>query len=388
MKKIGYVSVRNYNYGSLLQAFALQQYLVQHGIDNELIFYVKRNMFKQFMRLFNVPLLKAKIGVWKRKVRIAVNPKLKYNFKERNAAFYDFFTNKMICSRPYIGRTALKKGTANYSAFILGSDQVWNPMNYGVDFYTLTFIPREKLKVTYASSFGISSIPSTQYKGTCNFLRRIDNISVRELSGQKIVKDLIGREVPVVVDPTLLFNSVQWDKLLSEKRICSEQYIFCYFVGNNMAHRIAVKMLAKEMGLRLVFIPHVDEYVPEDNEFVDNEFAHVGPSEFVNLIKYANFICTDSFHATLFSIQYHKKFVVFDRYKEGQKGNMNTRLASILGILGLQNRRLNKYDETVLSQIAEDIDYEAVDKRLDAFKQNSYEYLANIISKLKETTKE
>lgn len=91
MKKIGYISVRNYNYGSLLQAFALQQYLVQHGIDNELIYYVKRNMFKQFMRLFNVPLLKAKIGVWKRKVRIAVNPKLKYNFKERNAAFYDFF---------------------------------------------------------------------------------------------------------------------------------------------------------------------------------------------------------------------------------------------------------------------------------------------------------
>ncbi len=388
MKKIGYVSVRNYNYGSLLQAFALQQYLIQHGVENELIFYVKRNLFKQFMRLFNLPLLKAKIGVWKRKVKIAVNPKLKYNFKERNSAFYDFFTNNMICSCPYIGRTALKAGTANYSAFILGSDQVWNPMNYGVDFYTLTFIPKEKLKVTYASSFGVSSIPSTQYKGTCKFLKRIDSISVRELSGQKIVKGLIDKDVSVVVDPTLLFNSVQWDELLPKKRMCAEQYIFCYFVGNNIAHRNAVKMLAEKMELRLVFIPHVDEYVPKDNEFVDNEFAHVGPSEFVNLIKHANFICTDSFHATLFSIQYHKKFIVFDRYKEGQKGNMNTRLASILSILGLQNRRANKYDETVLSRIAEDIDYETVDKRLEAFKQSSYEYLTNIISKLKETTKE
>lgn len=388
MKKIGYVSVRNYNYGSLLQAFALQQYLVQHGIDNELIFYVKRNMFKQFMRLFNVPLLKAKIGVWKRNVRIAVNPKLKYNFKERNAAFYDFFTNKMICSRPYIGRTALKKGTANYSAFILGSDQVWNPMNYGVDFYTLTFIPREKLKVTYASSFGVSTIPSTQYDGTCRYLKRIDEISVREISGQNLVKELIGRKVPVVVDPTLLFDSNQWDELLPGKRICNEQYIFCYFVGNNREHRKAVKELAKKLSLRLVFIPHVDEYVPEDNEFVDNAYAHLGPSEFVNLIKYADFICTDSFHATLFSIQYHKKFVVFDRYKIGQAGNMNTRLASILGILGLNQRRVNDYNENISLRIVEDIDYESVDEKLMDFKHSSYEYLDKLLLKLKETTKE
>lgn len=155
MKKVGLVSVRNYNYGSILQAYALQQELFAAGIDNELIYYKKRNVVKQALRIFNLPLLMAKTkDVW-RVIEGKTNPKLKPIISGRNRAFSNFLKDNFVFTPCLSGRKQLVDYTKKFDAFILGSDQVWNPMLLGGDYYTLTWVDSRRPKVTYASSFGV-----------------------------------------------------------------------------------------------------------------------------------------------------------------------------------------------------------------------------------------
>lgn len=384
MKKVGLVSVRNYNYGSILQAFAFQRLLLDEGIDNEIIFYEKKSGIKQFLRVFNIPLLKAKTkSIW-RSVYCKFDKDVGNILRKRNAKFEEFVTENLILSQKYVGRAALQDGAKQYSAFALGSDQVWNPMNLGSDFYTLTFCPREALKVTYASSFGVARIPKYQEKRTRAYLEGINEIAVRETSGAEIIKQLTGREVSVVVDPTLLLDAQGWMKYIPDERIVREPYIFAYFVGASPEHRQAVIALAQKTGRKVVGIPFVDELVESDKYLMDASFADIGPAEFVNLIRHADYVCTDSFHATVFSIQYQRKFFVFDRYKADDKASMNSRLSSILSKLRLEQRLVTRRGD-VLQWYNEQIDYETALKALSEFRMDSLAYLKKIVAMLRTT---
>ena len=380
---VGLVSVRNFNYGSILQAFAFQSVLFRKGINNEIILYKKRDGVKQLLRVFNMPLLKAKINTLKRSIYAKLDKDVNSVMRARHSSFSEFVKKKLVFSEDYDGRKSLLEGTKKYRAFILGSDQVWNPMNLGSDFYTLLFCPKNKLKVTYASSFGVSQIPNYQIRRTKNYLKAIDQISVREDSGAQIVKRLIGKDVPVVVDPTLLLDAEDWNSLIIDHRECEDKYIFAYFVGASPGHRDAVKRLSKNTGLKVIGIPFVDELAKSDYFMVDKEYLKVGPSEFVNLIRHAEFICTDSFHATVFSIQYQKLFFVFDRYKVDDKASMNSRLFSILRKLGLESRLVSQSGD-ILNWYEEDIDFAPVLNKLKNLRIDSEVYLDKVCNMLKE----
>lgn len=384
MKKVGLVSVRNYNYGSILQAFALQKVLDSMNIDNEIIYYIKKSYGKQVLRIFNKPLLIAKCkDVYKKIYGKYINREIGYILSKREKAFKEFINDNLRFSEPYIGRKSLDDNAKNYKAFILGSDQVWNPMNLGSDYYTLTFIPDEIMKITYASSFGVSIIPNTQISKTKEYLSRIQYISVREDSGSNIINELIGRQVPVVVDPTLLFDSNQWDSFILDSKLEDDDYIFCYFVGANREHREAVKKLKEITGCKVILIPHVDEIVKEDIDLSNDCYSNVGPSEFINLIKHAKYVCTDSFHASIFSIHYKKKFFVFNRFNSNSKHSMNTRLGSLLGALDL-NRRFVSERNDLKEWYDEEIDYSKVHDNLINLRKKSQDYLQNISSVLEE----
>lgn len=384
MKKVGLVSVRNYNYGSILQAFALQKVLDSMNIDNEIIYYIKKSYGKQVLRIFNKPLLIAKCkDVYKKIYGKYINREIGYILSKREKAFKEFINDNLRFSEPYIGRKSLEENAINYKAFILGSDQVWNPMNLGSDYYTLTFIPNEIMKITYASSFGVSIIPNTQISNTKEYLSRIQYISVREDSGSNIINELIGRQVPVVVDPTLLFDSNQWDSFILDSKLEDDDYIFCYFVGANREHREAVKKLKEITGCKVILIPHVDEIVKEDIDLSNDYYSNVGPSEFINLIKHAKYVCTDSFHASIFSIHYKKKFFVFNRFNSNTKHSMNTRLGSLLGALDL-NRRFVSERNDLKEWYDEEIDYSKVHDNLVNLRKKSQDYLQNIASVLED----
>ena len=146
----------------------------------------------------------------------------------------------------------------NYRGVVLGSDQVWNPQNLEMNYYTLNFVPDDMPKITYAPSFGVSKIPKNQVNRTKNYLNRIKHISVREIAGAKIIKEITGRDVPVVCDPTALLSKEQWNKIKSNKVYSKEKYIFCYFLGSNRQHRIFAEKIAKELGYKIISIQHMD----------------------------------------------------------------------------------------------------------------------------------
>ena len=226
MKKIGLLSVHNHNYGSILQAYALQNVLKYMGFDTKIISYQKTNIFKQAIRLFNFLLLKSFVKLKYKTIYCKLFNKKIYQeiLVPREQAFTEFIAENISFSRTYRGRAALVEGCNDYDVFVLGSDQVWNPMNLGSDYFTMSFIKNSKKKITYAPSFGVAVIPEYQRKKTAAYLKRIDCISVREITGQKIVKELTGRIVPIVVDPTILLSRNVWDKERGEPLI-KEKYI-------------------------------------------------------------------------------------------------------------------------------------------------------------------
>ena len=382
MKKVGLVSVRNYNYGSILQAYALQQELFAAGIDNELIYYKKRNVVKQALRIFNLPLLMAKTkDVW-RVIEGKTNPKLKPIIFGRNRAFSNFLKDNFVFTPCLRGRKQLVDYTKKFDAFILGSDQVWNPMLLGGDYYTLTWVDSRRPKVTYASSFGVSEIPASQVKKTKEYLSRFNVISVREKQGAEIVEKLTGKKAEVCCDPTVLTDRKRWDELSEDCPFVSEKYIFCYFIGNNPNQREFAKKLAQKTGCKILAIKHIDEYIKSDDDFGDIDYLEVGPKEFVNFIRYATYVCTDSFHGTIFSIMYNKNFFTFKRFSDSQKSSMNSRVKNILSIVGLSNRL---FEESITPEVAltYQVDWSDVNKRLNDFRKSSREYFERAIKCLK-----
>lgn len=385
MKKIGVLSVYNHNYGSILQAYALQKKINQLGYQCEIIKYKKTNYFKQAVRLFYFPLLRTTVKMKWKKFYCKFFQKEIYQkvLLSREDAFDNFIDQNMTFSEVYSGRKNLINATENYSGFILGSDQVWNPMNLGGDFYTMSFIPDNKMKIAYAPSFGVSEIPSGQKRKTRNYLSRINYISVRESDGVKIVNEMIGRKVPQVVDPTILIDRSVWDEIRGNEAIIKEKYIFCYFISANPEYRDFATRLSQKVKMKIVSIPHVDEYVKADVDFGDIVPENIGPAQFVNLISNAEYVCTDSFHGTVFSTLYEIPFFVFSRYSGEGKDSTNSRLYSFLKTIDMETRLYSGKSEVEDKDLAL-IDFYQSKINLEKLKKKSEDYLTTAIANIKE----
>ena len=219
--------------------------------------------------------------------------------------FEDFASTKFRLSERYNSKRELTENAHKYSAFVVGSDQLWLPSNIAADYYTLNFVPVEIPKIALATSFGISRLSKKYAELASKFLNRFNHISVREISGQKIAQELTDKDIAVVCDPTIMFTADDWTKALDaiengNRFADGQKYIFVYFLGNNPWQRDVVKNVQKETGLKIVQIAHSDEYVKTDVGFADFTPYNVGPKEFVELIRDAEFVFTDSFHCSIF----------------------------------------------------------------------------------------
>lgn len=383
MKKVGICACYNSkNYGSMLQAYATQVAIERLGYSSEYIVYRKKKdvrfIIKQLPRLLNKNLLFDKALVVKKKLALKMHPEQQRNESIREKAFIRFQKNYYgAFSEPYYGFDQLSDGANNYSTVLVGSDQLWTPGGLATNFYNLMFVPDEINKVSYATSFGVSSIPWYQTKRTRQYLKRINHISVREIKGAEIVKSISGRNAEVVADPTLLLTSADWNEKVPEKRIVGEPYIFCYFLGENIEHRRIALNLQKQTGLKIVCTPFLDSYVSYDERFGDYQLFDIGPDDFINLIRGAKYILTDSFHGSVFSIIHHKKFIILDRFLDGGQSR-NSRIDSLCNTLGLQKRRFDPSVD-ILTQIESYIDYEAADQKQELLRAKSLEFLRNSI---------
>ena len=302
------------------------------------------------------------------------------NIALRKYMFNNFSQTKFHISKVYNSKRELN-AAHQYAAFVVGSDQLWLPSNIEADYYTLNFVPDNVSKIALSTSFGISKLPKRQAQKAAKFLKRLDFCSVRELSGQKIVKDLTGRDVPVVCDPTILFTAEEWGCITENERFIKELYLFCYFLGNNPEQREFVKRFKDKTGYKIVQLQHCDEYIKSDVEFPDYTPYNVGPAEFVQLIRDAEYVFTDSFHASVFSLLYEKRFFTFRRYNNDSIVSTNGRLYSLLSMVGLEERLL-KADEDVEKCMLMSIDYKNVHIKLAALREFTKRYIKGALSQL------
>ena len=388
MKRIALAAVyEKINYGTVLQCFALQKVLESQKIDakvihrcgiQKLINKNRRNYYRH--HALDLSLYKAKMGLVFHILRQRTDKKFQAEMNQRKKAFADFIHGHISFTEPMEDARMLEQHCRDCDAVIVGSDQLWLPVNLFGDFYTLSFVPDGVKRLSYATSFGVADMNSRERLIAQNFLKKMDKITVREMSGQKLVHELTDKTVELVCDPTILFTAQQWDQYLKPAQLQNvpENYIFCYFLGKNMESREYARKLSRETGLPIVVLRHLDEYIAQDEQFGDVAPYDAGPAEFVSLIRNAAYVCTDSFHGTVFSILYNKVFYTFFRHAQKNRFSTNSRIESLLSVAGLEHRLISNVDTA--PDFGDPIDFDAVNQRMAAFREESKKILFDMVN--------
>jgi hypothetical protein len=382
-KKVGLAIVTyTINYGTFLQAFATQYAVRELGYETEILNInsviddVSRARKKYFLKqIFNVAELKSYRHTISAIIAQKLNNKYKTYMSHRENCFKQFNKNNFVIGEKCDSWTGLSAHCNDFSSILVGSDQLWRPANIAGNFYTLNFVPDHVNKISYATSFGLKEIRSNQRNVAAAFLNRIQYLSCREESGTKIIKGLTGRSAKVVCDPTLLLKQNDWNQYLSEKPIIEEDYVLTYLLSNNKKHREYARKLAAQTSCKVVGILHGAGYIKGDEKYVDEAPVDVGPFEFLNLIKHAKYVCTDSFHGCVFSTIFEKNFYAFKRFSDLDKMSTNTRVTGLLNKFELLGRLVEDYDEICLDSI----DYSKVNEKVEEFRDHSLDFLTSAL---------
>lgn len=388
MKPIGLVTCYfHHNYGSMLQAYATEMIMQLMGLPFQTIAckapinYMQENKILYIVKKLLIADWKMRLGKMKIERAKKENPMFAKNWEIRNKAF-DQFAETFFHVSPYCkNREELSKMAENYSAFLVGSDQLWRTDSVEHGYYTLEWVPDHIRKIAYSTSIGVKEVPWFQVEKNKRFMNRFDHIALREQSACDLVYKLTGRKVPVVLDPTLLFTGDQWLEIQQKEPLTNGKYIFCYLLGDNPSQREFIKRVKKKTGYKIVALQQLDDYIPSDEGFAD-EAPYVGPREFLNYIRNAEYVFTDSFHCSVFSILYKKNFFTFSRFAEGAKQSTNTRIDNLLHITGLEDRRMTN-DKTIEEVVNFKRNFDGVDEKLKALRKSSMDYLYNAFKDLK-----
>lgn len=376
MKKVGIITLNGYyNYGNRLQNYALQRVLEKMGysadtILNETSYLRKMQIMKERSTMARIKaILKEPLWVSTEKVKKKlVNKVYQRRINYRTNIFKNFSQRYINETDYYISEFNIPKNLANqYQYFVAGSDQIWNAYYYRTFIEFLAFAPQEK-RISYAASFGISSIPDEYIEDYSKWLSEMNHISVREHAGADIVKELTGRDVEVVLDPTLLLSKEEWlniSEIASDKPM--QGYLLTYFLGNVSKERKKyIHRIAKVNNLGVINLAQMDEKTPYLS----------GPSEFIDYINSAQLFFTDSFHGAAFSIILETPFIVFNR--EGNSPSMNSRIDTLLGTFKLESRL---YDIFTDNNQLFNVDFTEAKSILEVEKEKSLAYLKNALQK-------
>ncbi len=367
MKKIGIITQhRVVNYGSVLQTYALQQKIIELGYDCDIIDYYP----ERFTPIGMLKRIKNKGTIYHNPIiRLVAQMIIIPSYIIRFRMFFDFLSaNVKMTHKTYKTYEDLLSEDFRYDVFCTGSDQVWNyGWNERIEYpYFLGFVPEDKRKISYAASFGKSKLDDFEIEETRKLLLKYDAISLREQTGVEIVNGLGIINATNVVDPTLLLNGAEWRKIASSAGK-KESYILIYNLNRNKKIDQYAQNLSKKTGLKIKYLSY------QLHEFYKKGKMYCNPKveDFLALIDNAEYVITDSFHATAFSLNLNTQFVIVYPKK------YSTRLQSILKITGLLDRVAE--DENDMSVVDNVIDYERVNKILKNQRDTSFEWLKNAI---------
>ncbi len=348
-----------HHYGAFLQAYATQQAVEDLGSDCEIInYYVNQNN-----DLFQKP---GSVHAAASDVHTALHYRaLRARYDRFEAMTRDHLH---ITKHRYESFEELKQDCPVYDVYLSGSDQIWNPKIFPSGRWAPAFFGAfaQGRKIAYAPSFGIPSVPDHMEQELRDYLDGFSHVAVRERQGQQIVREVTGREVPVVLDPTLLLDRERWGTLAAAPQR-QGGYILCYCISKPGALTPYIQRLAAETGLPVVQLCGIRQKVVPGAECV----LDAGPAEFLGWFQNASYVCTNSFHGTVFSVQFQKPFFTTVAPSE-MAAPERSRTYSLLTTLGLTERIIGKGDT---ASLLEDIDYEAVNARLGRERAASLAYL-------------
>lgn len=358
------------NFGTTLQSFALCRKLQMMGHD---VYFpmqcIPSNPIKELVKKV---LYFFGYEEFRRKHEYALsNP---YN----GLKLYRFIHRYYKIKTPYSMRN-FKRIVMNTDMFVTGSDQIWNVIHKFEPFMFLDFAG-DKKRIAYASSIGLSYFPIEYQEQVKELINKFSYIGVREQTGVDVLSKLTGRsDIIQVLDPTFLLTSEDWGDLCNDSTYeidLPKKYILCYFIANNCWYKEQLHDVVAKTGIKdVIIIPSAENPNVEIDKTVIYRYA--SPIEFVDLIRRANFVCTDSFHAIALSINLSKDFVVFKRFLDTEKNSQNSRIYDILSHYKLMDRLYEKVHAKWTSSIV----YDEVMKILDVDRKKSNDYLINAIGK-------
>lgn len=373
MNKIGILTFHaSHNCGSMLQAFALQQKLLDMGYDNEIIDFANIGSERLYGVMPHVHLEKGLKGsgllLWLRSL-----PYISL-IKGYRQSFLNFSDANLIKSlRSYHSASELKH-LEKYDIYITGSDQVWNvACGDADDTYFLNFVKEEK-KIAYAVSFGGTRLmekvkESNKYQ---KYLSSFAAISVREKSAIKQVESLGRNDAILTLDPTMLLTEMEWlSKINIGDPIINGDYIFYY--AFNYRHDInkVVCQIGKKYNMP-VYIVDAKAWGPKrarnDGIHLSSEY---GPIAFLNLVKNATLCLTTSFHGTVFSILFGKRFWFIE---SSMHCSFDDRASSLTELVGLQSRHINM-NNILNCDLLAPVDYHPVYDKLNKEREKSLSFL-------------
>ena len=370
-KTIGTITFHSsYNHGSMLQAYALQEYITKKFgkfFDYKIINLRTKRQRDYYNRPFCCYDLKNII-------KSILFIKYRRMFLDGRKNYENFLNNRLNITEEYSTINELCDANLSFDYYISGSDQIWNYPILDFDWsFFLEFCEKGK-KISYAASLGpnkIDDCDESTKKRITKDLSEYSKISVREKGSYDAIKKITGREdISINIDPTLLLDEDDWKKIIDEKRLIEDDYIFLYDLKNNSESYKIADRISKKYKMPVVTVKNMYHLKNEYKHFIRKYDA--GPSEFLNYVKNAKIVISSSFHGNVFSIILKKPFLAVG-------GSRDNRIKDILEITGLKDRAVGNVGEIPSGDKLFNVDFSKCDAGLVRERQKTERYFCEAL---------
>ena len=383
MKTATVTWITYHNYGTELQAYALQKYLQSLGYENRILddrlILAEQYRKNRVQQTADLSTTGRKTGRKRRdplsaflirafhyvRNRIEARKTAPYVMSQEQIAH---FKQEQLTIDHRLDPRRLDLTAQEYDVFFCGSDQIWSPLDVNFNGYYYLDFPAKK-KIAYAPSFGMDTIPAEKADIIRGWLSDFSAISVREKQNADQLVQITGREVSWVCDPTLLHDGRFWSAFCAKSEKKRHPYLLCYFLEDKDWYYRYARQTAKRLHLQPILIPCRKSQTNRRLCLREG----VGPTEFVSLFEHASYVLTDSYHGSIFSLLFSKQFLYLKRFEDDAPNNQNSRVFSLFQMLDLE--KIIVLPDARLSADSMCIDYEAVQERLERFRQSSQVYL-------------
>lgn len=336
------------NYGTNLQAIALQYYLRKQGYEVELVNCEVESKYSKNRRTL-IERIEFFPEKWAQ--RFARRVFFKKEKAIRDGKLVRAVQKNCVFTKRCESEKDLVEVFNSFDLLVSGSDQIWNP-NWYHRFYYADYEGVVTHRISYAPSMGVTKIWDEVEREIKRSVSKFDVVSVRETSAVPLLEPYSKYKPVVVVDPTLLLDSDDWASIFPPTgEAPKEEYVLGFFIEGNFDHLHAARKFANQKKMKYVFVP----YSGLSYYQIGDRHADAGLEDLLELIRNAKYIITDSFHITVFSIIHRKQFYSFLRYRENPITCTNSRIQNLLSMTGLEKRKL-EFGTRRIKELS-DIDY-------------------------------